>query len=177
MTVAAAIEPIFSRLYLNAAISGIIRSLDNGDFGPDRLHPLLERFYAERREQMEALGIWTGGMFATVGSSGFLYEIAMYWPDEITAYHRSVVPEDYLKDLPSFPANPQARAFVHEMKNDLAALYAEHGAVNFQIGRFYPYSERLSSEARELLGAVKTHLDPEGRLSPGVLGLQAQNSA
>jgi len=140
-------------------------------------HAALERFYAERREQMEALGIWTGGMFATVGSSGFLYEIAMYWPDEITAYHRSVVPEDYLKDLPSFPANLQARAYVHEMKNDLAALYAEHGAVNFQIGRFYPYSERLSSEARELLGAVKTHLDPEGRLSPGVLGLQAQNSA
>jgi hypothetical protein len=43
MTAAAAVEPIISSLYLNSAVSGIIRVLDNGDFGPSRLHPLLER--------------------------------------------------------------------------------------------------------------------------------------
>ena len=121
---------------------------------------------------MQELGVWAGGMFATVGSSGFLYEVALYWPDEITAYHRSVVPADYLANLPSFPANPEARDYVHRMKTELGDLYAAHGAVNFQIGRFYPYHERLSPEARELLGAVKGHLDPAGHLSPGVLGLE-----
>jgi glycolate oxidase len=138
-------------------------------------HGALEAFYAARRERMEALGIWTGGMFATVGTSGFLYEIAIYWPDEITAYHRSVVPPDYLANLPVFPANPEARAYVDEMKSALAALYAEHGAVNYQIGRFYPYAERLGPETRSLLEALKMHLDPDARLSPGVLGLAASS--
>jgi glycolate oxidase len=135
-------------------------------------HIALEAFYSERSARLKELGIWTGGMFATVGTSGFLYEIAIYWPDEITAYHRSVVPEDYLQNLPRFPANPEAREYVHELKMELGDLYVSHGAVNFQIGRFYPYRERLSDEAQGLLGAVKDHLDPGGRLSPGVLGLE-----
>ncbi|MCH5373251.1 MAG: hypothetical protein JJ992_04700, partial [Planctomycetes bacterium] len=42
MTVAAAYEPIISRLYLNAGVSGIVRTVDGGTFGPDRLRPLLE---------------------------------------------------------------------------------------------------------------------------------------
>lgn len=135
-------------------------------------HLALQAFYSERRARLKELGVWTGGMFATVGTSGFLYEIAIYWPDEITAYHRSVVPEDYLQNLPKFPANPEAREYVDKLKKDLGDLYVAHGAVNFQVGRFYPYRERLSDEAQGLLGAVKDHLDPGGRLSTGVLGLE-----
>lgn len=135
-------------------------------------HGALEAFYQARRSRLDELGIWTGGMFATVGASGFLYEIAIYWPDEITAYHRSVVPADYLENLPVHAANPEAREYVHQMKKDMGDLYAAHGAVNFQIGRFYPYRERLSPAVQGLLGALKDHLDPEGRLSPGVLGLE-----
>jgi hypothetical protein len=41
-TVTAAFEPIITRLYVNAAVSGIIRTLDGGSFGPSRLRPLLE---------------------------------------------------------------------------------------------------------------------------------------
>lgn len=134
-------------------------------------HDALETFYAARRSDMQALGVWTGGMFATVGSSGLLYEIAIYWPDEITAYHRQVVPEDYLKDLPQHEANLQARAYVDQLKNELAALYVEHGAINFQLGRFYPFRERLSPEAFGLLTTLKAHMDPDSRLSEGVLGL------
>jgi hypothetical protein len=43
MMPATAVEPIISSLYVSAAVSGIIRNLDNGDFGPSVLHPLLER--------------------------------------------------------------------------------------------------------------------------------------
>ncbi len=59
-----------------------------------------------------------------------------------------------------------------EMKEALGELYAEHGAVNFQLGRFYPFRDRLSPEALALLDAVKGHLDPHCRLSPGVLGFE-----
>ena len=41
MTVTAAIEPILTHMYLNAAGGGIIRTIDGGAFGPRRLHPLL----------------------------------------------------------------------------------------------------------------------------------------
>jgi glycolate oxidase len=39
-------------------------------------HSELEVLFAERKAEMDALGVWYGGMFATVGSSGFLYELA-----------------------------------------------------------------------------------------------------
>ena len=143
----------------------------------NKFHDALQDLYRQRREELEAHGIWYGGMFATVGSSGFLYEIALYWPDEITAYHRAVVPADYLAQLPTHAANPVARDLVDALKRELAELYAQHGATNFQIGRFYPYAERLEQEPAQLLQAIKTHLDPSQRLSPGVLGLGKDTSA
>jgi D-lactate dehydrogenase (cytochrome) len=130
-----------------------------------------QAFLAERSGQMQRLGVWTGGMYATVNSGGFLYEIAIYWPDEITPYHRANVPADYLASLPVYAANPEARDYVHTLKNDMTALFVEHGATNFQLGRAYPYAERLSAEPLALVKAIKGALDPDGRLTPGGLGL------
>lgn len=42
MNVTAAVEPLITRVYLNTATVGIIRTLDAGEFGPERLHPLLK---------------------------------------------------------------------------------------------------------------------------------------
>lgn len=135
-----------------------------------RFHAALTDFYAVRAKQMQGLGIWTGGMFATMGSSGFLYEIAIYWPDAFTAYHAAVIPAYYLATLPSYPDNPAAREFVHQLKTDLIALYLTHGAINFQIGKAYPYAVRLQPAPCALLQAIKNEVDPSGRLSPGNLG-------
>jgi len=130
-----------------------------------------QAFLAERSGDMQALGVWTGGMYATVGAGGFLYEIAIYWPDEITAYHRANVPADYLASLPVYPASPDARAYVHQLKSDMTDLFVAHGATNFQLGRAYPYAERLGAEPLALVQAIKAALDPDGRLTPGGLGL------
>jgi D-lactate dehydrogenase (cytochrome) len=46
----------------------------------------------------------------------------------------------------------------------------EHGAGHFQLGRAYPYRQRLSPQAISLLGAVKAELDPQGLMNPGALG-------
>jgi D-lactate dehydrogenase (cytochrome) len=134
-------------------------------------HAALGEFYRVRAARMQELGVWTGGMFATVGSSGFLYEIAIYWPDAYGAYHRKVIPADYLAGLPAYPDNPAARDYVHRLKEDLIALYIAHGAVNFQIGKAYPYAARLSAEPLGLVRAIKAALDPQHRISPGGLGL------
>jgi D-lactate dehydrogenase (cytochrome) len=126
---------------------------------------------APREAEMKRLGVWLGGMFATVGAGGFLYEIALYWPDEITDYHRAAVPADYLASLPTYPAGPEARAYVHQLKSDIVDLFVKHGATNFQIGKAYPYADRLTPEALALVRSAKVTLDPAGRMSPGNLGL------
>ncbi|MFO1427339.1 MAG: FAD-binding oxidoreductase [Steroidobacteraceae bacterium] len=147
-------------------LHGVLRHEDVVPF-----HDALTAFYEERATDMERLGVWQGGMFSPVGSSGFLYEIALYWPDERTAFHERVLDDEFRAKLPSYPANPAARAYVHQLKLDLIALYAAHGAAHFQLGRAYPYRKRLDPQADALLAAVKAQLDPRGLMNPGVLGL------
>lgn len=133
-------------------------------------HVALQAFYAERAADMKRLGVWSGGMYSTVGSSGFLYEIALYWPDEQTAYHGEMVPADYNANLPRFEANPASREYVHRLKGELTDLYDAHGAMHFQLGRAYPYMDRLGGEPRALVTAIKDALDPDRLVGPGVLG-------
>lgn len=124
-----------------------------------------------RKSEMKAHGVWCGTMFGAIGSGGFLYEIAIYWPDEIAAYHESVVPADYLATLPRFPADPAARACAAKLKADLTDLFVAHGATNFQLGRAYPYADRLEAGPLALVKAIKAQLDPKGLVAPGNLGL------
>jgi len=147
-------------------LHGILRHQDVVPF-----HEALEAFYAERADDMERLGIWTGGMYETVGTAGFLYEIAIYWPDVRTVYHEQMLEKDFLAKLPSYPANPEARAFVAKLKTDLVALYTKFGAAHFQLGRAYPLRAKLDARADALLVAIKAQLDPRNLMNPGALGL------
>ncbi len=147
-------------------LHGIVRHSDAVAF-----HDALQAFYAPRKADMDRLGIWTGSMFSSVGSTGFLYEIALYWPDVRTAYHDAVLDPAFLRDIPAYAENPEAREYVDTLKRDLIALYAAHGAAHFQIGRAYPYLDRLAPSAAALLRTIKAALDPQGLMNPGVLGL------
>jgi D-lactate dehydrogenase (cytochrome) len=146
-------------------LHGVLRHADVLAF-----HEALMQLYDSRAAEMERLGVWHGGMFSPVGSTGFLYEIAIYWPDVRTAYHERMLDAAFLAGLPNYPANPQARAFVDQLKRDLIALYAQYGAGHFQVGRAYPYRNRLDREANALLSAIKSQLDPRNLMNPGVLG-------
>ena len=64
-----------------------------------------------------------------------------------------------------------------QLKKDLVALYAEHGAAHFQIGRAYPWLPRLDAPARALVQQLKTALDPQGLMNPGALGLGTERAA
>lgn len=124
-----------------------------------------------RKAEMDRHGVWVGTMFSPVGSTGFLYEVALYWPDARTAYHKQTLGDEYLAAQPHFAANPEARAYADELKNAIIAVMQDHGAAHFQLGRAYPYQQRLAPQMRGLLGAIKRELDPKGLMNPGVLGL------
>jgi FAD/FMN-containing dehydrogenase len=134
-------------------------------------HAALQQLYAGRAETMRRLGVWTGGMFETVNSSGFLYEIAIYWPGARNDYHRAVVPADHLAGLPTYPDDAETMAFVDDLKTDITALLGRSGAVHFQLGKTYPYATALAPETLALVRAVKAELDPKGLMNPGALGL------
>lgn len=136
----------------------------------DRFHAAFVALLDARRAEMERLGIWTGTMFSSIGGHGLLYEIAIYWPDTLTPYHRETLGADYLAGIPAYPDSPEARAAAHQLKADLVDLMQAHGSAHFQIGRAYPYLERLDPAARALIRATKRALDPHNLMNPGVLG-------
>jgi D-lactate dehydrogenase (cytochrome) len=130
----------------------------------------LKSLLEQQRAKMDQHGVWIGTMFSTFGSTGFLYEIALYWPDARTAYHLSTLDPAHIAALPDFPANPEARAYVEDLKRALIETMQTHGASHFQIGRAYPYQQRLAPPARALLGTIKQQLDPHNLMNPGALG-------
>ena len=67
--------------------------------------------------------------------------------------------------------NPEARARVAEIRQEVAHTFNELGASHLQLGRSYGYAETLEPGADILIRAIKQALDPDRRINPGVLGL------
>jgi FAD/FMN-containing dehydrogenase len=134
-------------------------------------HDAVTAFFAARKQEMERLGVWNGGLFMTLGSTAFLYEIALYWPGKPSAYHLQAVPADYLAKLPPGIDSPEIMTFVDRLKQDLVALYSAFGALHFQLGKTYPYGSVLRPESLALLRSIKRSLDPDGLMNPGALEL------
>ncbi|MEO0412224.1 MAG: FAD-binding oxidoreductase [Pseudomonadota bacterium] len=131
----------------------------------------LEAYQESQAHVLDAHGMFMGRMFCAVGTAGFIYEPTFYWPDEQTIYHQRTVPEDYLKNLPTYEANEVARAEAKRMKMEIVQLMQDHGAGHFQIGKQYPLLDGRNTAAVSLLKAVKAALDPKGIMNPGALGL------
>jgi FAD/FMN-containing dehydrogenase len=131
----------------------------------------VREFFGRREADMQRLGIWSGGMFMTMGTSAFLYELAFYWPGAQTSYHRHTLPRAYLDALPQRPDDAETDAFIDTLKRDLVALYAAHRAIHFQLGKAYPFGSVLAAESLELVRAIKRAVDPQGLMNPGALEL------
>ena len=120
---------------------------------------------------MQTLGVSVSTLFIAMQTHAFSFEPVFHWPDRWLPMHRAVPDPAHLARLNEPPANPDAEALVLELRAATIALFDELGAASNQIGRGYPYVERLEPATLAMLRALKTELDPRGLMNPGVLGL------
>lgn len=131
----------------------------------------IEALFASHAEAMEQLEVRCGYLLATVSTNCFVIEPVFFWPDELFDMHCHYVEAEHLKRLQRHAPNPEARALVTQLKQALADLFREAGAVHLQVAKAYHYHDGLHDEPLALISAIKKVVDPQGRMNPGALGL------
>ena len=134
-------------------------------------HRDVDRCLDAHRESMLDASIYVGRIFSSLGAGAFLYEPAIYWKDEQTIYHRTMLDPAYQASLPKYPLNPAAATLVRTIRTELMELFHRYGAGHLQVGKQYPYLRDRDPGAVALLKAIKAELDPKGLINPGALGL------
>ena len=136
------------------------------------MHQRLMDLYREKKGEMEECSVYAGAMYMTYSTHSFLYEVALYWEDDRTIYHKLYLDKDYLDMLPTYPENKKGRALVAELRASIQDIYSDLGAVHFQVGKSYPYQKGRQPLAAETLRAIKQSVDPKNLMNPGALGLE-----
>ena len=136
------------------------------------MHQRLMDLYREKKGEMEECSVYAGAMYMTYSTHSFLYEVALYWQDDRTVYHKLYLDQDYLDMLPTYPENKKGRALVAELRASIQEIYSDLGAVHFQVGKSYPYQKGRQTLAAETLRAIKKSVDPKNLMNPGALGLE-----
>ena len=137
----------------------------------DEFHGRLARLHADNAARMQQHKVEKGAMFMSVSTHGFLYEPVFYWEDDRTTFHKRYLPQEYLDTLPQYPANPDGRALVRELRAEIRKIFASVGAIHMQVGKTYPYMEGRQAEAARAIRGIKQELDPQGIMNPGALQL------
>lgn len=92
-------------------------------------------------------------------------EPMFYWPDALEPLHLRFLSLRNRGRFAHVAPNPAARDCVRMLRVAVRDAMDAHGAAHNQIGRFY------APPTGELLQRIKTGLDPDRRMNPGVLGL------
>ena len=120
---------------------------------------------------MDRLGVWNGGMFMTMGSTAFLYEIALYWPGKPSAYHLQAVPAEYLAKLPAGADSAETMAFVDRLKQELVGAVQRNSARCISSSAKPIPSAAFCAREPGAVALDQASLDPDGLMNPGALEL------
>jgi glycolate oxidase len=110
-------------------------------------------------------------MFETIGACVSCREIGVYWRDASTRSRHNVIDKHKRAHLLAFSANLAAQVYRESLESGLLERCKAHQPRHFQIGRAYPYNQRITGPALSLIKVIKAKLDPQGIVNPGVLGL------
>jgi len=137
----------------------------------ESLHQAVTDYLAQQAAACDKHDIEVYLVYSTLGRSGFLYELVIYWPDEWNDLHRATLPPELLNLLEESEPRPATRELVDRLKTAMVEIMYQHGAAHLQIGRLYPYTRERNQPALDVLGKVKAEIDPAGLINPGALGL------
>ncbi len=133
----------------------------------DATNAIIER-HADRMHEHDVVASF---LFIAISNHVFSFEPVMRWFDEWLPVHRRTPEPGHLAKFDEPLPNPGAREVVESVRQEIVALFAEHGAASNQIGKTYPYFQSLNSETKTLLLDLKRSLDPDNRMNPGALGI------
>jgi D-lactate dehydrogenase (cytochrome) len=134
-------------------------------------HAEAEQMLKRHQERMNQHGVHVGFIFSALGTGAFLFEPAIYWKDELTVYHRTMLDEAFLGTVPAYPANPDGADLVRTIRAELIEQFHRHGAGHLQVGKQYPLLRERNPAAVALLRSIKAAVDPKSLFNPGTLGL------
>ena len=135
------------------------------------VYEAVEALFVANAEVMEKHGIFHAYLLSAIDAQCIVIEPVFYWPDSLNDLHRATVEDATLSRINNYPENPQGAREVMRIRRELVQLFSDEGAVHLQIGRRYKYTEGISENAVNLIGAFKRVLDPDRRINPGALGL------
>ena len=131
----------------------------------------LDKVFAKFAGPIERFGIVTGLLTALVGNRGCILEVVLYWPGPRNLWHERMLEPSKLARYRDFDDNPELDSVVVELRSRIIESLHRSGAAHMQIGKRYPYLGSLEPGARDLLEAIKKHVDPGRLTNPGSLGL------
>ncbi|MBP6513538.1 MAG: FAD-binding oxidoreductase [Steroidobacteraceae bacterium] len=129
------------------------------------------------REIMERLSISSAALFSAAGPGVIVIEPMFFWPDALEELHRETLEEKVMKRTKPVPANPEARDAVAALRRAVVDAWAPLDPGHLQVGRSYPFAQRLDSTQRRLFEGIAALVDPLGRSNPGALGLECPRGA
>lgn len=131
----------------------------------------VQAYFGSQADVMVEHRILVGILAMVVAPSAFVIEALFYWPDRPSPLHEKVVSSNKFKAGQGYADNPAVREIVASLRLGMAEALAEFGAAHLGAARAIPYAKHRDPCAYEVLKTIKTGLDPDARLNPGVLGL------
>lgn len=129
----------------------------------------VDGFFAERDKLLADHDIQYSYL-SSINGQFWLLEPMFYWKDEVGDFHMRYLDRKRYAKFEGIAANPETRAVVMRVREELRDLFFGLGAVTAQVGKFYNLPDALEPETYAVLTSIKDLLDPDRRLNPGNLG-------